>query len=427
MIRRNFRARERVKLGMDEMQTWYRDGSSWLSLGRRWLAVLVALLLSSLVSSCSLPQVKAEDRLFLPLSLDFLGAYQLPKMDFQETRVGGLSGLTYDRQRDRFYAISDDRSNFAPARFYTLKLTLNPVSESSPPVTDPANSPSASGIRSVEIEQVTILKGENGEPFAAGTVDLEGIALSPRQSLFIASEGDTTQGIAPFIDEFDSTTGNWLGRQPIPSRYLPRTEAGKPSGVQNNQGFESVTLNAGSYGSTQLEPFRLFAATESALSQDVSPAPNAITPIRLLHYLVGEDQSFILDEHLYGVDPAATGVENHGLSDLLVLDQGGHMLSLERSFGLTTGFGGKLYQLVMGGATDITPLPSLSGGIEGITPIYKRLLLDLTDLDIPLDNFEGMALGPQLSDGSPSLILLSDDNFNELQTTELLLFRLRQK
>jgi hypothetical protein len=395
------------------MPGWYGGGR------RRWALLVVVLVALSSLLGCSLPQVKAEDRLFLPLSLDFLGAYQLPKLDFQGTRVGGLSGLTYDRQQDQFYAISDDRSNFAPARFYTLKLTLDPIS----PSTDPAPE---SIIRNVEIEQVTILKGENGEPFAANTVDLEGIALSPRQSLFVSSEGDTNRGVAPFIDEFDLATGNWRERLPIPNRYLPHSEDGQPSGVQNNQGFESLTLNAGSYGNTQLEPFRLFAATESALSQDVSPEPTAPVPIRLLHYLIGEDQSLILDEHLYLVDPAPEGVENQGLSDLLVLDQGGHLLGLERSFGIT-GFGIKLYQLVMGGATDITVIPNLSGGTEGITPIYKRLLLDLSDLSIPLDNYEAMTIGPQLSDGSQSLVLLSDDNFNDLQTTELLLFRLRQK
>lgn len=400
------------------MQLWCGHLSRWLRVGIQFLLLICVVFL---LSSCSLPQVKAEDRLFLPLSLDFLGAYQFPKTDFQKTRVGGLSGLTYDRQRNRFYAISDDRSNFTPARFYTLKLELSPVDAT----VDPAADLNPASIQ-VTIEQVTILKGENGEPFAASTVDLEGIALSPRQSLFISSEGDTNQGIAPFIDEFDLQTGNWRGRLPLAARYLPNIEDGKPSGVQNNHGFESLTLNAGSYGSTQLEPFRLFAATESALLQDLSPAPEAATPVRLLHYLIGEDQSLLLDEHLYLIDPAPEGVENQGLSDLLVLDQGGHLLSLERSFGMT-GFGGKLYQLVMGGATDITAIPNLSGGTDGITPIYKRLLLDLTDLDIPLDNFEGMALGPQLSDGSQSLVLISDDNFNELQTTELLLFRLRQK
>lgn len=386
-----------------------------------WVIAPLLLLPTLLLSSCSLPQVKAEDRLFLNLSLEYLGSYQLPKQDFQGTKLGGLSGLTYDRQRNRFYAISDDRSNFAPARFYTLKLALNPT-----------DNPETSGIRTVEIESVTVLKAENGEPFPADTIDLEGIALSPSQSLFLSSEGVADRGIAPFVDEFELATGSWRGRLPIADRYLPRSSEGKPTGVQNNLGFESLTLNASSYGTSQLEPFRLFTATESALQQDLpqehgsDSVPNSSPPVRFLHYLVGEDQSLLIAEHLYLLDPAVEGTQNHGLSELLVLDQAGHLLSLERSFGLT-GFSGKIFQLVIGDATDTSRIPAFAGNTEGITPIHKRLVLDLTDLGIPLDNYEGMTLGPQLPDGSQSLLLISDDNFNELQTTELLLFRLRQR
>lgn len=393
------------------MRNWILRWVQRFGQGVQWRGLLLLLPLLLLVSSCSLPQVKAEDRLFLNLSLDFLGAYPLPKQEFDGTKVGGLSGLTYDRQRDRFYAVSDDRSNFAPARFYTLKLNLA------------ADSP---GIQQVSVESVTTLKGEDGQPFAAGTVDLEGMALSPRQSFFIASEGVAEQGIAPFIDEFDRETGDWRSRLPIPKRYMP----GPETGVQNNLGFESLTLNAEGYANPQLEPFRLFAATESALVQDLasdegSPDASAGTPVRFLHYLVGENQATLIAEHLYLTDPLPAGAENLGLSDLLILDQGGHFLSLERSFGLT-GFGGQIFQLAIGGATDIAPIPKLSGDTTGITPIYKRPLLNLSDLGIPLDNFEAMALGPRLPDGSQSLVLVSDDNFNELQTTEFLLFRLKQ-
>lgn len=380
---------------------------------RRLLLPLLVLPLVAL-SSCSLPQVKAEDRLFLPLTLEFLGRYQLPSQTFEDTQIGGLSGLTYDRQTNRLYAISDDRSKFAPTRFYTLKLDLAP---------DPA-----SGIGNITVERVTMLKNENGEPFAVGSLDPEGIALSPRRSLFIASEGDPDQSIAPFIDEFELATGDWRGRLPIPNRYLPQTDAGTALGVQTNQGFEALTLNAGSYGNTQVEPFRLFAATEAALHQDLLPnLPTAPQPtyLRFLHYLIDADRSLLLAEHVYPIDPLPATDENLGLSELLVLDQGGHFLSLERAFGLT-GFSGKIFQLATGGATDISSIPGLAGDITGLTPIYKRLVLDLSDLGIPLDNFEGMTLGPQLPDGSASLILVSDDNFNPLQTTEFLLFRLRQ-
>lgn len=371
-----------------------------------WVIMLLAGMTSGLLAGCSLPQIKAEDRLFLPLSLEFVGSYRLPKQDFQETRVGGLSGLTYDRQRNQFYAVSDDRSDFAPARFYTLKMSVLPAA-----------------IQSVEITGVTPLKDETGAAYAKGTVDLEGIALSPRQTLFISSEGNADQGIPPFVDEFDLATGSWRSRLPIATRYLPNPET--KTGVQNNQGFESLTLSA--ISSDPREPFRLFTATESALQQDLPEAasdPPAPTSLRFLHYLVGEDQTLLISEHLYPLDPLPPGDQNLGLTDLLVIDQGGHFLGLERGFG-PGGFTIKLFQLATGGATDISPLPRLSAGVEGIMPIQKRLLLDLSDLNIPLDNFEGLTFGPQFPDGSPSIIAVSDDNFNELQVTEFLLFRLK--
>ncbi|HEY9660285.1 MAG TPA: endonuclease/exonuclease/phosphatase, partial [Allocoleopsis sp.] len=61
------------------------------------MLLLLGLLLplGYFLSGCSLPQVRAEDRLFLPLSLDFLGSYALPRQDFEGTPVGGLSGITY--------------------------------------------------------------------------------------------------------------------------------------------------------------------------------------------------------------------------------------------------------------------------------------------------------------------------------------------
>lgn len=370
----------------------------------RFSALIVVLLLTA----CSIPQVKAEDRIFLPIALDFLGEYQLPKTTFENTPVGGLSGIVYDRQRDRFYAISDDRSDRAPARFYTLKLTLKPTPE----------------IEKVEVEKVTVLKAEDGQPYSAGTIDLEGIAISPRRSLFISSEGVARNGIAPFIDEFNLETGQWQSRLPIPKRYLPAVVEGQPVGVQDNLGVEALTLNASGSVDGQLEPFRLFAAAESALSQDLPEAEAKPTPVRLMHYLVGSDRPTLLSEHLYSLDPPADRT-SRGLSELLTVDQGGHFLSLERSFGLLTGFGAQLFQIAMGGATDISGVGTLKGDISGITAIYKRSLLDLADLKIPLDNLEGMTLGPRLPDGTKSLLLVSDDNFNEAQITQFLLFRIR--
>lgn len=377
--------------------------------------LFACILVLLLLTGCSLPQVRAEDRLFLDLHLDYLGEYRLPKMSFAETTVGGLSGLSYDRQSNRFYAISDDRSNLAPARFYTLKMSLG----------TPADPKQESGIRSVELETVTTLKQEDGSPYAAGSIDPEGIAISPRQTVFVSSEGVSKQAIPPFVNEYDRQTGGWRSALPIPRRYLPADQ----TGVQDNKGFEALTLNPGGYAANSIEPFRLFTANEAPLVQDLpagSPQePNAPQPVRMMHFLVGSDRPTLLSEHLYLVDPVPAGAQENGLCELITLDQGGHFLSLERSFGMA-GFGIKLYQLATGGATDISGIPELRGNVQGITPVQKELVLDLAQLGIPLDNLEGMTLGPKLPDGSQSLILVSDDNFSPLQVTQFLLFRLRQ-
>jgi hypothetical protein len=374
-------------------------------MGRKLLPSLLALVLI-LLTSCTIAPVKAEDRLFLNLSLAYLGEYRLPKMEFANTTVGGLSGITYDRQRNRLYAISDDRSDRNPARFYTLKLQITPQNT----------------IEAIEVEKVTTLQTE-GQPFAKGTLDPEGIALTPRNSVFISSEGVSKDSINPFVNEFNLKTGQQISTLPIPKRFLPTPT----SGIQDNQGFESLTLSAVGFGTgQQLEPFRLFTATESALLQDEPPdnPPSPAAPVRFLHYLIGEDNSTLISEHVYLLDPPPEGTQNHGLTEMLVLDQAGHFLSLERSFGFS-GFGIKLFQMATGGANDTSGIEAFQGNIGTIAPIRKELLLNLADLGIPLDNLEGMTLGPRLPDGTQSLILVSDDNFSDLQVTQFLLFRLK--
>jgi len=383
----------------------------------RLLVVAIALL-TLLTTSCSPSTARtAEQRTFLDLSLDFLAEYQLPKpMRFEDTPIGGLSALSYDRDRDRFLALSDDRSNLAPARFYTLALTIN------------RNSAGEIGIESVTVEDVTVLKDENGKPYPAGTIDPEGIALSGKGGVFISTEGVPSQGIEPFIQEFDRQTGQPLQRLRIPDRFLPNNtteEEQVPRGVQENLGFEALTLEPITLAAASGDPFRLFTATESSLIQDTLPPDSDEVPrIRLLHYLISDiAPPMLVAEHLYPLAPAPKGTIDYGLSELVTLDTEGHFLSLERSYGLF-GLSAQIYQLTLGGATDTSNVASLKGNISRLDPVKKKLLLDLSTLGIYLDNLEGMTLGSRLPDGSQSLVLVSDDNFNQAQITQFLLFRL---
>lgn len=111
---------------------------------------------------------------------------------------------------------------------------------------------------------------------------------------------------------------------------------------------------------------------------------------------------------------------------IIAVDQGGHFLSLERSRD-RLGFNKRIFQMTTGGATDTSRIASLKGSLNGINPVKKKLLLDLNELDILLDNLQEMTLGPRLSDGTQSLLLVSDDDFNEKQVTRFLLFRLARQ
>lgn len=377
------------------------------------ISLAVSLALLGAIAGCSTPRpVNAQDRIFLNLSLEFLDEYELPEAVFDNTPVGGLSAITYNRQKDRFYVLSDDRSSLAPARFYTLDLDIGQ--------TDTGETK----IENVKIEDVTFLSDEGGNTYPEGTIDPEGIALSPRKTVFISSEGDASQDIAPFIGEFDLATGQKKVDIPIPRRYLPDTTE-NTKGVRNNLAFESLTINQ--TGLVDVDPFRLFTATESATIQDDLGKADVNARIRLMHYGINPIGSPILiAEHLYLLEPASIEVISNGLTELLALKEEGTFLSLERTFGFT-GAGAKIFEVVVGNATDISNVSSLKEDISQIRPLKKKLLLDLQELGIYLDNLEGMTFGPRLADGSRSLILVSDNNFNEEQLTQFLLFKIVNK
>jgi hypothetical protein len=387
----------------------------------RRLIVVPLLAIALLLSSCSLPQVSAEDRLFAPIELEFIDDFTVPQTIFEDAPIGGLSGLTYDAQKGLLYAISDDRSGFAPARFYTLN-----------PRVDVAKATGQLEIKTIEIKAATTLKQENGEKYDRNKIDPEGIALSPRGTVFISSEGAAKEGVAPFLNEYDLATGQFIKPIPIPAAYLPKNnEDGTKSGVQDNKGFEGLTIAA----DANPDLMRLFVAIENPLEQDLplptpktdppTPAPEPGNPkLRIIHYALIPSRADIVGEYVYELDPGPLGTIENGLADILSIDGAGHFLALERSLGLT-GFNGKIYQFTFAGARDVQLANSLRNLPRAVQPIKKKLVTDLGSLGITIDNVEGMALGPKLPDGSQSLWIVSDDNFSKDQVTQVLLFRVK--
>ena len=367
--------------------------------------LLVSVLTLFVLMTSFVSPVLAQDRIFLNVSLDFLGESQLPQQNLG-TRVGGLSAITYDRQRDRLYAICNDSNEFAPVQFCTLKPTFDPTKV---------------GIQ-IDLEAVTPTN-KDGQTDTKGTTRPGGIAVTPQKTLFISSSNVTGESIIPAVQEFDLKSGKLLTSLPIPKRYLPdATDEGiRTRGVEDNSGFASLTLNPTGTIPASGEPIRLFTATESTLVQDKLPGAKG-DKSRLLHYVIGYGPPVLIAEHLYLLDPTPSDAVSNGLVELLALDQGGHFLSLERSES-ESGFNAKIFQMTTGGATDTSRIDSLKGSIDGIQPVKKKLLLDLKELDVSLSNLQGMTFGPRLPDHTRSLLLVGNNYLDRL--SQFLLFRLK--
>jgi hypothetical protein len=363
--------------------------------GKVWLPV--ALSLTLLLTGCSIPQVSAESRLFLGLSATLVGSYTLPQTDFQGTTVGGFSALSYDAQQDRIYGLVDDKTN---PRMYTLHLD-----------------PKGSSSKAVTVEVVTSLK----DPLkaegsgSAGTLDGEGMVLTRRGTVFVASEGNLDLKIPPRLSEFNRADGSWQQTLTLPKQYWAFDPEGNfKLGVAPNHGLESLTINA--------EGDRLFAATEGPLEQDKTQPYS-----RFLHYWIGEPEPILVSEHLYPLDaPETEPIEENyrGLRDLVSVDNAGHFIALEQSHSEMKGDRTILYQLATGVATDIAGIRTLPPTLKGIVPILKKPLLDLADLNLPLHNLQGLTLGPRLADGSRSLLLIGDNGMNSEVPTQLVMLRL---
>jgi hypothetical protein len=364
-------------------------------------------------------------------NINFIGqaTYPTGSVTVRGTQVGGLSGIDYDQINNRYYAISDDRSDRNPARFYTLNIDLS------------SGALSSSGIN---FSGVTTLLNKNAQPFATNTLDPEGIGLTNNRTVFISSEGEVSPNLgtarvqSPFVNEFALGSGLQLRQLPVPSKFVPvvqdtnnnqivDTGDTPTAGVRNNLAFENITI-------TPNGKF-LFTATENALVQDGPIATiNSGSRSRIVKYNLTTGQPE--QEFLYLTDPVAlpavpeTAFSTNGLVELLALDNRGTFLALERSFSAGapgTGNTIKLYEVRLNGASDISGINSLNAiNINTVKPVEKRLVLNFDSLRLPtgLDNVEGMTLGPVLPNGQQSLVLVSDNNFSATQFTQILAFGL---
>ncbi|MGZ3938521.1 MAG: esterase-like activity of phytase family protein [Flavisolibacter sp.] len=346
--------------------------------------------------------------------LKLLGEYDVPyNQSFNNTTIGGLSGIDYDNKHKLYYLISDDRSDINPSRFYTAKISI-----------------SAKGIDSVVFVSVknllqpggTVYPNSKQDPYH--TPDPEAIRYNPKTNQLVwSSEGEriVRKNISVLEDpsvRIISTDGNYIDSFVLPpNMHMQAVE----KGPRQNGVFEGISFS---------DNYRkLFVSVEEPLYEDGPRAGlyDSSAWIRIIEFDVKSKKP--LGEYAYKIDPVAYppnppgAFKINGVPDILAINNH-QLLVIERSF--STGrlpCTIKVYLAELNGASDVMYAVSLKNGT--FKSVEKRLILNMDDLGIFTDNIEGVTVGPKLSNGHSTLIFVSDNNFSKVQVTQLLLFEVQ--
>jgi len=277
---------------------------------RKLLNALAILVLGILAFGCTETKSDGDDVSQTASGVEYLGLVAFDTgYTFEQTEVGGLSGITYDPERGVYYVLSDDRGRLNPARFYTVNIDISDGTLDDGDVT---------------FLGVTTLTDGDANPFTSGSVDPEGIELASADLLYISSEGDADGRpvIDPFVNSFN-LVGAETGGLAIPAKFLP-DEAGS-EGVRDNKAFESLT--------TAPDKRFLYTATENALLQDgQKPSLEEVSPSRLIEFSLENHKP--MREFVYLVDPIPvspvppSGYADNGLVDLQAVDNQGTFLTM---------------------------------------------------------------------------------------------------
>lgn len=328
-----------------------------------------------------------------PPSLTFVDDYNFATGTiYEDLRLGGISALSWDPDRERLLALSDAHREHAPARMYELDVRVDDRE------------------LSARLTGMTLLTG----PFSSGTLDPEGMTRVAPGLWVVSTEGDgeVTPRLPPMLYRVKAD-GTVLSEHALPDAFTPTPEGPLTHGLRHNKGFEGLTASpAGDV---------LFAINEAPVVQDGEPA--TFEHGARLRLLKMNAQLEVVSEHRYLTEPVPRLADENvqkaqnGVSALCALDDT-VVLVMERA---AVKADGKYQNRIQ--------IYEVRIGVE--RELDKRLVLDLDDVVHAfeegarrLDNFEAMALGPVLPSGARSLILGTDDNFKDEQRTVLLAFAL---
>jgi hypothetical protein len=310
---------------------------------------------------------------------------RLDKTEYQGETVSGLSSLAL-RGGSRLLALSDTAS----PRLYELSVKAG------------------EGKPEPRIRDSTLLRHKDGTPYSGEDFDAE--AMVPEdggRTVLVASES------GPSISRFDVDSGRLVTGFKVPERFRIAPDGDG----QRSESFESMALSP--------DGRHLYVGIESPLSGDGSRQGRG--PVRILRYKGTPGGDYVPDRQFAYL--TGSGLR---LADLVATGEDGVLLALERGYAEGQGNAVRMHRVSLRDLPDVSRESSLAEAPQEAFA-RKQPLFDLAECPDSgarspqkqsnplLDNVEGAALGPRLTEGDGkgrrSLYLVSDDNDSAMQVT----------
>jgi hypothetical protein len=372
--------------------------------------LLFLVVLPAFLFSCSNLKQTVENK---PTpSLKLISSIEIPfEETFQNTKVGGLSGIDYDAKNELYYLISDDRSMFNDSRFYTAKIRLF-----------------ENKVEGIDFQSVSTLKNETGTAYGnwnttpTTSSDPEDIRFNPKTNTLVwSSEGarvitaDKEVLQDPSLNFMD-LKGDFLGNVTLPENLKMQKQE---KGPRNNGTLEGITFDK--------KYKHIYTNIEEPLFEDGDQA-NTSKGGLIRFYQFDAKTKKNTAQYGYQLEPIArepnpkgafgvngvSAIQYYGKNQLLVV---------ERSYSTgTQACTIKVFLCDLKKATNVKNHKTLQN--QKLELASKKLMLNMDDLGIFIDNIEGLTFGPKLTNGNPSIIFISDNNFSDKQKTQILVFEL---
>lgn len=340
------------------------------------------------------------------------GATDLSPGTAAERRLGYFSDLYYDPNRNEWWGLSDRGPGGGVLSYETRvqRFTVDIAANGAI-----SNFQLAQTIKFNDGGQAMNGLAPNPKSVLGSAFDPEGFVVNPKSGNFLVSDE-----YGPSLIEFDRN-GNLLRRFSTPANLLPRNavtglinfadDAGNTAGKRTNRGFEGLAVSPDGKFS--------YAMLQSAML-DEGGGGGEYTRIVKFDNTTG----LAVAQYAYHLESSGQG---RGISALVALGDD-RFLVLERN---NRGVGvspdvspadKNVYEISLAGAVDVTNLTlPLNGAFAGaVNKLAKVMDLDQNTLaalgNKSPEKWEGLAVGPQLADGSYLLLTGTDADYSVTQS-----------